>query len=74
MIELKDWNIGQMTLGMTLAFTMYNTLTIRFNNALEFGQTVHQNLLILMNQYPLPPFLFSLIVAHSTVPLMDDPA
>ena len=66
MIELKDWNFGQMTLGMTLAFTMYNTLTIRFNNALEFGQTVHQ--------YPLPPFLFSLIVAHSTVPLMDDPA
>ena len=74
MIELKDWNIGQMTLGMTLAFRMYNTLTIRFNNALEFDQTVHQNLLILMNQYPLPPFLFSLIVAHSTVPLMDDPA
>ena len=74
MIELKDWNIGQMTLGMTLAFTMYNTLTIRFNNALEFGQTVHENLLILMDQYPLPPFLFSLIVAHSTVPLMDDPA
>lgn len=74
MIELKDWNIGQMTLSMTLAFTMYNTLTIRFNNALEFGQTVHENLLILMNQYPLPPFLFSLIVAHSTVPLMDDPA